>query len=154
MTNRLWTSLAALGLTIAGDAQAGDTPLLGDAARRSSPSLFADAAYRQKALASVLDEYTPSDSDEAGWVGLTSKEVGLAFRRADADSVARGRRLYRRAEPGAVQHGRLDGHRLQPAGDGPRSATSQDCTAPAAIKTTHGLAHRSRLRTSDSSSNH
>jgi len=89
MTNRLWTSLAALGLTIAGDAQAGDTPLLGDAARRSSPTLFADDAYRQQALASVLDDYTPSDPDEAGWVGLTSKEVGLAFRRADADSVAK-----------------------------------------------------------------
>jgi hypothetical protein len=89
MTNRLWTSLAALGLTIGGHVQAGDAPMLGDAARRSSPSLFADAAYRQKALASVLDEYTPSDSDEAGWVGLTSKEVGLAFRRAGADSVAK-----------------------------------------------------------------
>ena len=89
MTNRLWTSLAALGLTIAGDVQASDTPLLGDAARRSSPSLFADAAYRQRALSSVLDDYSPSDPDEAGWIGLTSKEVGLAFRRADADSVAK-----------------------------------------------------------------
>jgi hypothetical protein len=91
MTYRLWTSLAALGLMIGGSAQAGDTPMLGDAARRSSPALFSDAAsaYRQQALASVLDDYTPPDPDEAGWVGLTSKEVGLAFRRADADSVAK-----------------------------------------------------------------
>ena len=89
MTYRLWTSLAALGMTIGVDAKAGEPPLLGDAARRSSPMLFADDAYRQQALAGVLDEYTPSDPDEAGWVGLTSKEVGLAFRHAGADSVAK-----------------------------------------------------------------
>src|SRR4051812_47768474 len=87
MTNRLLTSLTLISM-IDGPAKAGETPLLGDAARRSSPTLFADPVYRQQTLAGVLDAYAPVDSDEAGWVGLTSKEVGQAFRRADADSVA------------------------------------------------------------------
>ena len=87
MTNRLLTSLTLISM-VGGVAKAGETPLLGDAARRSSATLFADPVYRQQTLAGALDAYAPADSDEAGWVGLTSKEVGQAFRRADADSVA------------------------------------------------------------------
>jgi hypothetical protein len=89
MTNRLLTTLTALGLTAACNVQAGETPMLGDAARRSSPSLFSDAAYRQQALSPALDAYVPSDPEEAGWVGLTSKEVGRVFRQADAETVAK-----------------------------------------------------------------
>ena len=87
MTNRLFGTMIILGLT-ADFASAGETPMIGDAARRSSPALFADVNYRQQTLASVLDDYSPSDPAEAGWVGLTSKEVGRAFRKADADTVA------------------------------------------------------------------
>jgi len=89
MTYRLWTSLTIVGMAVGVQVHAGDSPLLGDASRRSSPVLFADPVYRQQALAHVLDGYEPADADEAGWVGLTSREVGQVFRRADADSVAR-----------------------------------------------------------------
>ena len=86
MTHRLLMTLT-LTATFGDVAMGGGSPLIGDAARRASPTLFADPNYRQQILAGVLDAYTPADSEEAGWVGLTSKEVGQAFRRADADSV-------------------------------------------------------------------
>jgi len=88
MTNRLFAIMISLGFSAASHLQAGETPLLGDAARRSSPSLFADTNYRLQTLARALADYSPADPAEAGWVGLTSREVDQAFRKADANSVA------------------------------------------------------------------
>ena len=87
MTYRLLTAMTAIVLGDSGCA--GDSPLLGDAARRSSPSLFADPEYRSQVLARTFENYMPSDPDEAGWVGLTSKDLDRAFQRMGASSDVR-----------------------------------------------------------------
>ena len=85
MTNRLLTVLTTIGLV--STAIGGDAPLIGDAARRSSPALFEDDHYRQQALSAVLDDYVANDPDEAGWAGLTSKDLGRAFRQSGGERI-------------------------------------------------------------------
>ena len=86
MTNRLLAALTTFAMTA--PVCCADAPLLGDAARKSSPALFADDHCRQQSLA-ALDDYVAVDPDEAGWVGLTSKELGRAFRRPESGMMTR-----------------------------------------------------------------
>jgi hypothetical protein len=87
MTYRLTTMMILFAFQAS--ASADDSPLLGEAARKASPTLFADPEYRSAVLARAFDDYVAADPDEAGWVGLTSKDLDRAFRRIGADSAVR-----------------------------------------------------------------
>jgi F0F1-type ATP synthase membrane subunit c/vacuolar-type H+-ATPase subunit K len=77
------TASILLGIASTG-AASGPGAAYGGAARSASPTLFADDNYRRTSLAQVLDAYHPVDSDESGWAGLTSRDVGNLFREIGA----------------------------------------------------------------------